>query len=79
MAVALSVQLSEAGSFTNAFPGVPCTGASEKVTVHVSATGAFAFRKGDEAIGSADLTLFDPVSGNLTTTSIKGRSIAITG
>ncbi len=66
------------GSFTNAFPGVPCTGVSEKVTVQVNASGAFAFRKGDKALASADLSLFDPVSGNLSTTSIKGRAITLT-
>jgi hypothetical protein len=67
-----------AGSFSNAFPGVPCTGKSEKVTVQVNATGAFAFRRGNKAIGSADLNLFDPVSGNLSTDSITDHAITIT-
>jgi hypothetical protein len=66
------------GAFSNAFPGVPCTGKSEKVTVQVNATGAFAFRVGKKAIGSADLNVYDPVSGNLYTTSVSGQAITIT-
>ncbi len=66
-----------AGSFSNDFPGVPCTGKSQKVTVQVIATGAYAFRQGKKAIGSADLNVFDPVSGNLSTTSITGQAITI--
>jgi hypothetical protein len=66
------------GSFFNNFPGVPCTGASETVTVQVNATGSFAFKQGKKAIGSADLNLFDPVSGNLSTTSISGQTVTIT-
>jgi hypothetical protein len=64
-----------AGSFTNNYPGVPCTGASETVTVPVSAFG-FAFKKGD-AVAGADLTVFDPVSGNLTTTSVTSQVVTI--
>ena len=65
------------GSFVNNFPGVPCTGTSETVTVQVNAVGALAFKTGKKAIGSADLTLFDPVAGTLTTTSVTGQAIAI--
>ena len=65
------------GTFTNAFPGVPCTGVSETMTVKVSASGGFAFKKGKRAIGSADLTVFDPASGNLSMTSITGQALAI--
>jgi hypothetical protein len=65
------------GSFTNAFPGVPCTGASETVTVQVPASGGFAFKSGRKAIASADLTLFDPVSDILSTTSLTGQAITI--
>ncbi len=66
------------GSFVNNFPGVPCTGVSETVTVNVTAFGGFAFKQGNKALGSADLTLFDPVSGTLATTSISGQTITIT-
>jgi hypothetical protein len=66
------------GFFQNNFPGVPCTGASETVIVNVNAAGSFAFKQGNKAIGSADLTLFDPVSSNLSTTSISGQTITIT-
>jgi hypothetical protein len=65
------------GSIFNDFPGVPCTGVSQTVTVPVNAFGSFAFKKGNKAIGSADLTLFDPVSGNLFTTSITGQRVSI--
>jgi hypothetical protein len=65
------------GLFENTFPGVPCTGASETVTVNVNASGVFAFKQGKKAIGSADLNLFDPVSGNLSLTSISGQTITI--
>jgi hypothetical protein len=66
------------GSFVNNFPGVPCTGASETVTVNVNAFGGFAFKQGNKALGSADLTVFDPVSGTLSTTSISGQPVTIT-
>ena len=65
------------GSFTNSFPGVPCTGAAETITVSVNAFGSFAFKNGKNAMASADVTVFDPVSGNLSTTSISGQAITI--
>jgi hypothetical protein len=64
------------GSFINDFPGVPCTGVPETVTVQVNATG-FAYKQGKKAIGHADLNLFDPVSGNLSTTSVTGQAVTI--
>ena len=67
-----------AGSFVNNFPGVPCTGASETVNVQVTAFGSFAFKHGKKALGSADLNLYDPVSGTLSTTSITAQAITIT-
>jgi hypothetical protein len=66
------------GSFVNDFPGVPCTGAPEMVTLQVTGSGSFAFKSGNKAMASADLSLFDPVSGNLSTTSITGQAITIT-
>jgi len=65
------------GFFFNDFPGVPCTGVSETITVQVSAVGGFAFKKGNKALASADLTLFNPVTGNLPTTSITGVPVTI--
>jgi hypothetical protein len=53
-------------------------GASETVTVNVNAAGGFAFKHGNKALGSTDLTQFDPVSGNLSTASISGQTITIT-
>lgn len=66
------------GTFENNFPGVPCTGASETVTVQVPASGGFAFKVGKNAIANADLNLFDPVSNNISTTTISGQAITIT-
>jgi hypothetical protein len=66
-----------AGNFENPPPGVPCTGAPESVTVSVVATGAFTFKSGT-AVASADLTVFDPVSGALTTDSVTGQAVRIT-
>ena len=66
------------GFFENDFPGVPCTGASETVAVQVDASGSFAYKQGKKAIGNADLTLFDPVSGTLSTTSVTGQVVTIT-
>jgi hypothetical protein len=43
----------------------------------VSAFGGFAFKKGNKALASADLTLFNPVTGNLPTTSITGVPVTI--
>lgn len=65
------------GSFINDFPGVPCTGVPETVTVQVNATGSFAYKQGKKAIGNTDLNLFDPVSGNLSTTSVTGQAVTI--
>jgi hypothetical protein len=65
------------GFFVNDFPGVPCTGVSETLTVQVIAFGGFAFKKGNKALASADLTLFNPVTGNLPTTSITGVAVTI--
>jgi hypothetical protein len=66
------------GTFQNTFPGVPCTGASETVTVQVPATGGFAFKSGSKAVASADLNLFDPVSGNITPFSISQQAVTVT-
>jgi hypothetical protein len=66
------------GSILNDFPGVPCTGAPETLSVPVTATGSFAFKQTKKALASADLNLFDPVSDNLSTTSITGQAVTIT-
>ncbi len=65
------------GFFINDFPGVRCTGTSQTVTVRVEAFGAFAFKVGKKALAGADLTLFNPVTGDLPTTSIAGRPVTI--
>jgi hypothetical protein len=65
------------GSFYNRFPGVPCTGASQSVTVPVTDYEGFAFKQGTRVMAGADLNLFDPVSGNLSTTTITAQSVRI--
>jgi hypothetical protein len=65
------------GSFTNNFPGVPCTGVSETVTLQVNASGGFAFKQGKKALASVDFTVFDPVAGTLSTTTVSGQAITI--
>jgi hypothetical protein len=66
------------GSYFNNFPGVPCTGAPETVSVQVQDSGGFAFKRGNKAMATVDLNLFDPVTHNLSTTSITGQAITIT-
>jgi hypothetical protein len=53
------------GDVINNFPGVPCTGSAQTVSVGVPTNSSFAFKQG-AATESADVTLFDPVSGNFT-------------
>ena len=65
------------GSFANNPPGVPCTGKSETITMQVSVSGDLPFKKGNKAIASADLTIFNPKTGTLTTTSIANQAITI--
>ena len=66
-----------AANFENPPPGVPCTGAPESVTMTVPAGIAFTFKVG-QAVASADFTVFDPVSGVLTTDSVTGQVVRIT-
>ena len=66
------------GSFSNTYPGMPCTGAPETVNVRVNAFGALAFKHGTKATASVDLNLFDPVTDNLSPASITGQAVSIT-
>jgi hypothetical protein len=54
------------GSFFTVFPGSPCPGPGVAITVStpILASGPFAFKPGS-AIAFADVTVFDPISGNL--------------
>lgn len=67
------------GSFSNNFPGNPCRGTLQTRAVRVEAFGAWIFEAGKKAVASADLTLFNPVSGALTTTSVIGQAVTIEG
>ena len=53
------------GSFSNPFPGVPCTGTLQSREVVVSAT-AFPFKQGRVAV-SATLTVFNPTTFSFVT------------
>lgn len=64
------------GSFSNDFPGVPCTGASQTVTATVTTATSFAFKQG-KASGSADVSVFNPVTGDLPTESVGPQAIRI--
>ena len=54
------------GSFINDFPGVPCTGSTQTVTVAVPSVTSFAFKQGT-AVASADVTVYNPVTSDLIT------------
>ena len=64
------------GSFVNDFPGIPCTGSSQSVTVSVPSSSSFAFKQGS-ALGSADVTVFNPVTGDLITEFAAQQTIRI--
>jgi hypothetical protein len=59
------------------FPGVPCTGSNQIVTITVPTSSSFAFKQGN-ALESADVTLFDPVSGNFTDVTAGPTGVRIT-
>jgi hypothetical protein len=65
------------GSFVNNFPGVPCTGSTQTVALSVPTGTSFAFKQGSASV-SADVTLFDPVSGNLTGFSSAPQDVRLT-
>ena len=64
------------GSFVNDFPGVPCTGSPQSVTVSVPSTSSFAFKQGS-AFANADVTVFDPVTLDLITEVAPLQSVRI--
>ncbi|MEJ7585188.1 MAG: hypothetical protein WKF43_14165 [Acidimicrobiales bacterium] len=64
------------GSFFNEFPGVPCTGAQQKVKVTVPSFSSFAFKPG-AAAATAEVVVFDPVTGELVSKSVGPRAIQI--
>jgi hypothetical protein len=65
------------GFFQNDFPGVPCTGSTETVTLTVATSSGFAFKHGS-GIASADVTLFDPLSFSFTDITAGPTAVRIT-
>ena len=65
------------GTFENDFPGVPCTGSAQTVALSVPTSTSFAFKQGN-ASASANLTLFDPVGGGLTTVTAGPQAVRLT-
>ena len=65
-----------AGGFFNEFPGVPCTGAQQKVKVTVPSFSSFAFKPGTAA-ATAEVFVFNPVTGQLVSKSVGPRAIQI--
>jgi hypothetical protein len=65
------------GSFSNIFPGVPCTGAPQSQDVSVSTFTSFAFKQG-KAAGSGSLTLFNPTTFALPSFPIGPQETRIT-
>jgi hypothetical protein len=64
-------------SFVNDFPGVPCTGSTQILSLTVVTSSSFAFKQGT-AIGTADVTLFDPVGFTFTDVTAGPTGVRIT-
>jgi len=65
------------GSFVNDFPGVPCTGSPETREVVVTTFGSIPYKQGKAAV-SANLSVFNPTTGTLTSESSGPLEIRIT-
>jgi hypothetical protein len=64
------------GAFVRDFPGVPCTGDLQGARMTVFNTSPWVFAEGKAAI-NGDVTVFDPNTGDLPTTSAQPREIRI--
>ncbi len=64
------------GGFFNEFPGVPCTGRPQTLTVTVDNTSPWVFRRGTAAV-SAEITVYQPGPGDLTSRSVEPQEIRI--
>lgn len=64
------------GSFANEFPGVPCTGSAETVTLTVFNFSPWVFRRGTAAV-SGEVTVYNPITGALVTKSAGPEEIRI--
>ena len=64
------------GSFVNDFPGVPCTGSPQSVSVTVPSTSSFTLKQGN-AFASADVTVFNPVTFDFITEFAPQQSVRL--
>lgn len=64
------------GFFENDFPGVPCTGSVQTVTVNVFDNSPWAFRRGTAA-ATADVSVYNPTTGELITKVNEPQAIDI--
>jgi hypothetical protein len=64
------------GSFANAFPGVPCTGAPQSQDVTVSTSTSFAYKQG-RATAIGNLTVFNPSTSSFVTESTGPQPLRI--
>jgi hypothetical protein len=64
------------GSFSNPFPGTPCTGGPQVVAFTVQAEPPVAFKKGDAAL-SGEVFLFNPSTSQLVSEEFGPLSVEI--
>ena len=64
------------GSFSKAFPGVPCTGGVQGGRITVFNDSPWSFREGSAAV-AGDVTLFNPDTGDLPTVSVDPQAVKI--
>ncbi|MDP9332145.1 MAG: hypothetical protein M3Q30_02355 [Actinomycetota bacterium] len=65
------------GFFSNNYPGVPCTGAPQAITIRAFDFSPYAFKLGSAA-AFADVTVFNPVTGDLITKTTDPQVVRIT-
>ncbi len=65
-----------AGSFSNDFPGVPCTTGPQTMTIAVFDSSPWVFDTGTAA-ARGDLTVYNPTTGELVTSNIDPQAIKI--
>jgi hypothetical protein len=65
-----------AGSFSNAYPGVPCTTGPQTMTIAVFDSSPWVFGTGSAA-ARGDLTVYNPATGELVTSNIDPQAMKI--
>ena len=64
------------GSFSNEFPGVPCTGSAQTMSILVRNSSPWAFRR-DDAAADAEIDVFNQTTGSLVTKVVDPVEILI--